>query len=157
MKRVLGCSLVAVAGLLVVAGLAAGPLISELWEHRRVCSKNYDSVEAALASFDVLDAAPTGAAPTGERDRGCTDTDDHHATISRSYRLPGQHGSPKDVESFYQDLALRNDWTLLPTEGSADEPRCMVKEVEGAEVSLNLWFDPESEDTFEVSASTWPC
>ncbi|MEU7458085.1 hypothetical protein [Streptosporangium roseum] len=152
MKRVLGCLLMVVVSFLVVAGLAAAPLISEIWEHRRVCGEYYDNIEAALASFDVLDAAPVG-----EPDRSCTDTDDHHATISRSYRLPGQHGSPKDIGSLYRDLALRNGWKLLHPGGSTDEPGCMVKEVEGAEVSIEVWSHPDSEDTYEVSATTWPC
>ncbi|ACZ83260.1 hypothetical protein Aros01_09088 [Streptosporangium roseum] len=34
----------------------------------------------------------------------------------------------------------------------------MVKEAEDAEGNLEVWFDPESEDTsYIVSASTWPC
>ncbi len=152
MKRVLGCSLMVVASSLVVAGLAAAPLISDISEHRRICGEHYDSVKAALASFDVPDATPAG-----ERDLGCSDTDDHHATIGRSYRHLGRHGSPKDIESFYRDLARRNGWELLPAGGSADEPRCMVKEIKSAEVSLGVWFDPESADTLEVTASTWPC
>lgn len=156
MKRMLSCSLMVVASSLVVAGLAA-PLISGGWEHRRACDENYDRVESALTSFDVPDATPAGVALDGERDRECPDTDDHHATVGRSYRLSGQHSSPKDIESFYRDLALRNGWKLLPTEGSADKRRCMVKEVKDAEVSLEVRFDPDSDDTFEVSASTWPC
>ncbi|MFF5210301.1 hypothetical protein [Streptosporangium sp. NPDC000396] len=156
MKRALGCSLMVVASFLAVAGLVAAPLIGGSGEHRRVCGENYDRIEAALASFDALNAIPAG-----KPDRSCTDTDDHHATISRSYYLPEQHGSPKDVGSLYRDLALRNGWKLLPTEGStegsAGEPRCMVKEVEGVEVNLEVWSASKSKDTYEVSASTWPC
>ncbi|MER6175306.1 hypothetical protein [Streptosporangium sp. NPDC001681] len=152
MKRVLGCSLMVVASFLVVAGLAAVPLISEIWEHRRVCGEHYDSIETALASLDALNAVPDG-----EPYRSCTDTDDHHATIHRFYRLLEKHGSPKNIESLYRDFALRNGWKLLPAEGSADEPRCMVKEVEGAEVSLEVEFNPELEGIYGVIASTWPC
>ncbi|MFC4006698.1 hypothetical protein ACFOY2_05665 [Nonomuraea purpurea] len=158
MKRVFGWVFIVVASLLALAGLAATPLLSEAWEHGRICEENFDSIETALTSFNVLDAAPADATPNGERDRSCTDTDDHHASISRSYRPAGQHGSREHVESFYRDLALHNGWELLSVGHSADGPTCMVKEVDGTEVHLEVWFDPESEDTsYMVSASTWPC
>ncbi|MFF5249152.1 hypothetical protein ACFY3V_33155 [Streptosporangium sp. NPDC000095] len=159
MKRVLGWLLMAVAVFLVMAGLAAAPLIFGIGEHRRACGRYYDSIEAALAPFDILDAAPAGVTSDGERDRDCTDTDDHHATISRFYRTSGQHGSRENIESFYRDLALRNGWKLSSGGDPAAEPRCVVKEEPmGAEVSLEVWFDPESKDTsYIVSASTWPC
>ncbi|GAA2205563.1 hypothetical protein GCM10009850_010210 [Nonomuraea monospora] len=154
MKRVFSWVLVAVASLLALAGIAVVPLLSESWEHETVCEKNFDRIETALASFDVLATAPAGTTPDGERDRSCTDTDDHHASISRSYRPAGEHSSRKDIESFYRDLALRNGWKPL----SADEPTCMAREVDGAEVGLEVWFDPESKDTsYAVIASTWPC
>ncbi|MEU6710063.1 hypothetical protein ABZ897_01175 [Nonomuraea sp. NPDC046802] len=158
MKRVFGWVLRVVASLFALAGLAAMPLLSESWEHWRICEENFDGIETALASFDVLDAAPVDAIPNGERDHSCTDTDDHHASISRSYRPTGQHSSREHVESFYRDLALRNGWEPLSVGHSADGPTCVVKEVDDAEVRLEVWFDPESENTaYIVSVTTWPC
>ncbi|MEU6791893.1 hypothetical protein ABZ907_09365 [Nonomuraea wenchangensis] len=154
MKRVFRWGLTVAASLLVVAGLAVMPLLSESREHERICEENFDRIETALASFDVLDAAPAGAAPDGDPDRSCTDTDDHHATISRSYRSTGRHGSREHVESFYRELALRHGWRLLPVGDSA----CVAREVDGAEVSLEVSSDLRSEDaSYVVSASTWPC
>lgn len=157
MKRVLRWLLMVAVAFLVVAGIAAAPLISEIWEHRRICDELYDRVEAALTPLDVLDAAPTGAVPVGERDHECGDTDDHYPTISRSYRPPEQHSSSKAIESFYRDLAQRNGWKITPAEHSTKELGCIVKEVEGTEITLDVWFSPEPKGTYIVSASTWPC
>ncbi|WP_219470352.1 hypothetical protein [Nonomuraea rhizosphaerae] len=144
--------MITAAVLPAVAGAVAAPLLLEIKEHRSICGAQYDSVEAALTSFDVLDAAPAGAVAAGGRDRDCGDTDDHHATISRSYRTPRQDGSPGGIESFYRNLALRNGWRLLPAQGE-----CVVKDVENTQVNLVVWVDPQRRDTYEVSASTWPC
>ncbi|MER5644857.1 hypothetical protein [Streptosporangium sp. NPDC002524] len=163
LKRVLGWVLLVVAIFMVFAGLAAVPLISDVWEHRRVCGENYESIEAALTPSDLLEAAPAGAVPDEERDRDCTDTDDHHATISRFYHFSRQNGSREDIDSFYRDLALRNGWKLSPGEGPTGEVRCVAKESEGAEINFEVSFGSEPEDTssedtsYIVRASTWPC
>ncbi|MEV4174251.1 hypothetical protein [Nonomuraea sp. NPDC049709] len=154
MKRVVRWILIVGLGLTVLIGIASIPLLSDVWEHRRVCEANFDSVESALVLFDILDTAPAGTAPEGERDRSCTDPDDHHASISRSYRLLGQTVSRQVVEGFYRDLALSKGWKSHSFQG----PSCMVMEVEGTEIGLDVWFDPESDDSsYTVSASTWPC
>ncbi|MGP4104965.1 hypothetical protein [Nonomuraea sp. KM90] len=154
MKKVVRWILVVGVGLLVLIGVALLPLLSDVWEHRRICEANYESVETALVSFNILDTAPAGIEPEGERDRSCTDTDDHHATISRSYRLSGQADSQRVVEDFYRGLALGKGWKPY----SIAESTCMVMEVDGTEISLDVWFDPESDGTsYTVSASTWPC
>lgn len=155
MKRVLGWLLMVGGGLLVLVGIAAIPLLAEVVGHARICGANDDSVEAALTPIDILDAAPAGAVPVGERDHSCTDPDDHHASISRAYRLPGQNGSRGQTESFYRDLALRNGWKLLSVEDAGGGPRCVVREADGAEVVLDVSFT--SDTSYEVSASTWPC
>ncbi|MEU8380241.1 hypothetical protein [Streptosporangium sp. NPDC048865] len=158
MRRVLRGLLTVAACLTVVAGIAALPLISEIWEHRRVCAANYDSIEAALTPFDLLDAAPAGATSDGERGHECGDTDDHHATVSRHHRPPERYGSREDIESFYRDLALRNGWRLPSDEESAGGSGCVVKEAGNAGINFEVRFAPDSEDgSYIVSASTWPC
>ncbi len=69
---------------------------------------------------------------------------------SLSYRPAGQHGSREHAEAFYRELASHNGWKLRST----DAPMCMTREVDGAEVSLEVSAEPES---YVVSASTWPC
>lgn len=54
--------------------------------------------------------------------------------------------------------ACRTAFVYTGLDRSPYEPRCVVKEAEDAEGNLEVWFDPESEDTsYIVSASTWPC
>ncbi|MGR6918961.1 hypothetical protein ACU635_32340 [[Actinomadura] parvosata] len=154
MNKVLKRSLTTAAVVLVLGGAAASPFLAESVEHERVCGSLFGSVDAALESFDVLGAAPAGAVAQGGRERSCTDTDDHHASVGRSYRLASGQGSPGQVESFYHDLAVRHGWRPIP--GGGDDG-CVVKEAGGAEVSLNVRFDPEAAGVYAVSASTWPC
>ncbi|WP_141703534.1 hypothetical protein [Planobispora rosea] len=153
MKRVLGCLLMVVAGAVVLGTIPALVIFGEAWEHRSVCNAQYETIEAAMKSVNLLDATPPGAVPDQELYRSCTDPDDHHATISRYYSLTGQHRSPEDIQSFYRDLALLNGWELVSAGDPDDEPSCILKGTLNFEVS----FPSELKDTYSVSVSTWPC
>ncbi|MFI6814726.1 hypothetical protein ACIBG7_20100 [Nonomuraea sp. NPDC050328] len=149
LSSILRWVLAAVGCVAFALGFATLALLSPWgWNHRGVCETNFESVEAALAPFDLLRAAPPGAIPLGSPGRSC---DDHHAAVSRTYLPP--NGSRAGVEAFYQCLAARHGWQPHP-----HDPECMVKEVDGTEVEFDVWFDPEStENTYTVTASTWPC
>ncbi len=148
--------LAVVFAFLAVIGVVTFPAFSYVMANRSECGEEYNIIDKALASFDILNARPPGAVPRGERGSSC-DTDDYFASVSRSYR-PTKQQTLEDVQSYYRAIALQQGWkVVVSSEEFSDGEDCVVKAIEGSQVNLSVWFPPEAKGDYHVSVSTWPC
>ncbi|MFI6478125.1 hypothetical protein ACIBH1_09345 [Nonomuraea sp. NPDC050663] len=140
MKKVL-------AGLVIVAGVLAFPIVVYVGEAELACWLQQDVLDVALADVDWTEPQFPGAVPLAEPDYGC-EPDDLWVTVDRSFRLP-HDTTAEDLVAHHQRLAQRHGWR------PAEPAPCLVMDADGHEFQLEVI--PGGTRDYTVSVSTYPC